>query len=372
MKNKILLTSLVAIFAVGSAFAATGDSVTGQGNECAYNPLGSYTGPVSLTAQWTANPHSVAYVCGTGTGTAPGDQSIDFDDTFTYTNTTGANCTKTGYDFSTWSCKYLDGNGGTESSTLANNTTYNKDVNAKCTAQWSAHNYSVAYVCGTGTGTPATTPQSVAYASTFTTTNAITGTGNAAAFPGCSKTGYHANAWSCKYLDGANNTESSTLANNSTYNKAFNAKCTATYTANSYTVTYNCGTGTGTPGTASQPISYDATFTTTNAISGTGNAAAVSGCTKLGYHAASWTCKYLDGNGGTASSSLANNSTYNKTVNATCTLNWTANELDLTWYKEPGSNTIHDTSSCMYSEGITLPEEPTKTGYTFSGWTVGH
>ena len=52
MKNRILLTSLVAIFAAGPALAV---NITGSGNECNETALGTATGPATVTAKWAGN-----------------------------------------------------------------------------------------------------------------------------------------------------------------------------------------------------------------------------------------------------------------------------------------------------------------------------
>ena len=51
---------------------------------------------------------------------------------------------------------------------------------------------------------------------------------------------------------------------------------------------------------------------------------------------------------------------------------WTANTINLEWYNEDTKLTVPTTSNtCRYDGGIILPStNPTKTGYTFSGWQV--
>jgi len=44
-----------------------------------------------------------------------------------------------------------------------------------------------------------------------------------------------------------------------------------------------------------------------------------------------------------------------------------ANNIVINWYNE---QILHDTNQCTYNETITLPEQPNKTGYTFSGWKI--
>ena len=130
----LMMSVVTPVFAVFETQSNTSSPVAGA---CIESQLNTSVGPATIEAKWTPNAHTVSYACGTGaSGTAPATQNINFDATFTLANTTGANCTKNGYGFSSWLCKYLDGANNTPSSTLTNNTTYNKDVNAQCTAQW--------------------------------------------------------------------------------------------------------------------------------------------------------------------------------------------------------------------------------------------
>ena len=109
MKHKILLTSLVAMFAVGSAFADT--YVTGTGDECVESVLGTSTGPAELTADWAPLAYDIAFNANSAraTGSTAGLTGVHFDTT-TWDNPpqgmslTSNGFTNVGYDFSGW-CK---------------------------------------------------------------------------------------------------------------------------------------------------------------------------------------------------------------------------------------------------------------------------
>ncbi|MBQ3785502.1 MAG: InlB B-repeat-containing protein, partial [Alphaproteobacteria bacterium] len=62
--------------------------------------------------------------------------------------------------------------------------------------------------------------------------------------------------------------------------------------------------------------------------------------------------------------------TYSGTSNLSA--NWSANEIDLHWYNDDTELTVPAASqSCTYDGTLTPPATiPTKTGYTFKGWTV--
>jgi hypothetical protein len=56
---------------------------------------------------------------------------------------------------------------------------------------------------------------------------------------------------------------------------------------------------------------------------------------------------------------------------------WTANRIYLNWYDDSAANngsainvTGTNAASCEYDGGITLPSNPSKTGYNFAGWRV--
>ena len=176
----------------------------------------------------------------------------------------------------------------------------------------------------------------------------------------------------------------------------------AAYTANQYTITYNCGgpatgsasgsaTGTNlTPSTATDTVTMDGGYTL----------AASTNCALSGYEFVGWACvDEVDAvlTGGTASNTVdytgfhgevspaqkvfkaGAEGTFQNAKNVTCTAKWKQNKIDLTWYKDVAGTadvntkiTVTGTAAadCTYDNGITLPSTPNKTGYTFNGWHV--
>ena len=57
--------------------------------------------------------------------------------------------------------------------------------------------------------------------------------------------------------------------------------------------------------------------------------------------------------------------TYSGTSNLTA--DWEANTIHLRWYN---NNTLMRSNTCVYDGGLTIPNAPTRTGYTFTGWRV--
>ena len=60
---------------------------------------------------------------------------------------------------------------------------------------------------------------------------------------------------------------------------------------------------------------------------------------------------------------------YNGTVNVE--INWEPNVIDLRWYDgDTLLNVPTEAQSCVYDGDMYIPTQPTKTGYTFMGWTI--
>ena len=50
---------------------------------------------------------------------------------------------------------------------------------------------------------------------------------------------------------------------------------------------------------------------------------------------------------------------------------WFPNTIKINWYSDNEKLTVsNDAASCVYDGTITLPTQPTKTGYTFAGWRL--
>lgn len=148
------------------------------------------------------------------------------------------------------------------------------------------------------------------------------------------------------------------------------------------TITFNCDTiaahHTGTPtGSTTQNINMDAL----------GNIMAT--CALDGWTFTGWTCGAgltTDSAGQNAVTTIAASSltgtgypVYMKSpTGITCTANWTANNIGITYDSAGGTAIPTDSQnpnaweSCDYDGAVVLPTNPTRTGYTFSGWTVNN
>ena len=166
-----------------------------------------------------------------------------------------------------------------------------------------------------------------------------------------------------------------------------NNSATPTCTANRYTVTYVCG---GKPGsesltcsgasgcTAAGPASTEFTFASDYTLPNNAGT-----CQYKGWSFDGWKCNHDLGNGGAVANYTSTNSngsafasgatgTYNVIGNVECKAKWKANNIGLSWNiganATPGSTP--GGTSCDYDGAITIPAAPTRTGYTFAGWTV--
>jgi uncharacterized repeat protein (TIGR02543 family) len=115
----------------------------------------------------------------------------------------------------------------------------------------------------------------------------------------------------------------------------------AQFTANSYTVTWNTGSGTT---TTSQTYGAALTLPTSP--------------TKDGYTFGGW---YTAASGGTQ---VTGSTVYSTAGATTYYAQFTANSYTVTWNTGSGTTTTSQT----YGAALTLPTTPTKDGYTFKGW----
>jgi len=248
-------------------------------------------------------------------------------------------------------------------------------------AHWTANPYSITYDCNCDTSEcSGTAPTDSA---THTVHQGVTlkqnGTGN------CSKTGSNFSGWNCYKatdLSVGVSVVGTYPSSQSIEMPPYDVLCKANWGNATYTITYNCGDGSG---DAPAPQSY-VYQTDTWTLATTPNT-----CAKTGYHFAGWKCDYnIDENtsysgttpnyAATLSSgvyTVSASGTYNVPDNTSCTAMWTANDIQLRWLPGYGANANITTNqqSCTYnptagSGGISSFSAPSRTGYTFRGWKV--
>jgi len=312
-----------------TGYTFSGWNTASDGSGTAYNDGASFTMSVegdTLYAQWSANSYNVTFNSNTGSGTMSA-QAITYDSSATLTTNSFI---KTGYTFSGWNTA-SDGSG----------TAYNDDASFTMNvegitlyAQWTANSYNVTFDSNTGSGTMSV--QAITYDSSATlTTNSFI------------KTGYTFSGWNTEsdgsgtaYNDGASFTMS--VEGDTLY---------AQWTANSYNVTFDSNTGSGTM--TAQAIIYDssAALTTNTFI-------------KTGYTFSGWNTA-IDGSG----------TVYNDGASFTMSVEgdtlyaqWQINTYTITFDTDGGSTVSAITQD--YDTEVSTPSDPTKEGYTFDGWSV--
>ena len=208
-----------------------------------------------------------------------------------------------GYHFNGW---YV-GNGSTLYS--SSNLPGNIGVDTDLVADWSAIQYAVSYVCGTGASGSASGKNGTA-----TFDQAYTWASNNDANPGandCYYPGKHFIGWTCTTTSTSGSTL--TLTSNGTNYVDDNDASTLS--------DQNPGNRTGTTVTGG-------TWTFANVAETNGVGSAV-----------------------------------------TCTAQWADNVIQLSWTDPVGGNATTQ-NTCTYSGDVTIPADPRRTGYTFNGWLV--
>lgn len=287
-------------------------------------------GETNVYYAWaTPNPYTITYNANGGTGSAQ-TQNVTYNSPFT-TKASGT-FSRTGYTFAGWS---------TDKSSLAGSYqkastsyTYTTAGNTTLYAVWTANQYTLTINPNGGTYDGKTTNTTVTqnYNTTYTVANPT-------------RTGYTFNGWT--------NSGSGSISGTTYTFGAGDGTLTANWTAYTYTITYNLDGGSV---ATANPTTYTietADFTLNNP-------------TKAGYKFLGWT--------GTELSSASTTVTISKgsTGNRTYTANWQANSYNITINSVNGtggsvSPTTYSTSTAAQTATLT---NPTKTGYTFNGWTV--
>lgn len=277
------------------------------------------------TANWTPTNYSISY--NLNGGSLSGQKTGYNIET---ANFTLPQPTRSGYTFTGWTGTGLSS--ATKSVTVSKGSTGNRSY----TANWSANGYTVSFNYNkpsTATGTMSgngTTSKGVTYAAAYGT------------LPQPSMPGWTFNGWYTAASGG------SKISATTTYTAAGNQTLYAHWTLNTYSISYNANGGSLSGQKTSYNINTDS-FTLPTP-------------TKNGYTFTGWT----GSNGTTAQKTvaIAKGSTGNKSYTA----NWSINAYTIGYTLNGGSISGQPTSYNVESATFTLPT-PSKSGYTFTGWT---
>ena len=299
---------------------------------------------VSLYAQWTVNTYTIRYEKNAtdATGTMA-------DSTHTYGTAkplTSNGYSRAGYSFSGWAVN-ADGSGAsyTNSQSVVNLSLTAGDV-ITLYAKWTGYTLTISYANGGGTGSAPTSPKSAVYGDNVTMPeNTYIRTGYTFTGWAVSGAGSIAGTYAAEASIAVSNL-STTIANGNA-----GITLTATWTINTYIVTYDTDGGTPAP-TSPATVNYGTVITQPAVM------------TKTGYTFDKWYTNPAK----TISAAFpitvtADVSLYAKWIGYTLTIN----------YANGGGTGAAPTSpkSAVYGNNVTMPENTyTRTGYTFTGWEV--
>ena len=268
-------------------------------------------GVASLTAQWTALTYSVTLHANGGTISSGNVTSYNYGEGATLP--AADNTTREGYTFAGWyDNEVLTGNPITEISTdETGNRTY--------WAKWTINQYTITFDTDGGSEVAPITQD---YGSAITAPAAPT------------REGYTFTGW--------DKTIPATMP-------AGDMTITAQWTVNQYTITYDLDGGTAEGNPDTYTVETDA-FTLKNP-------------TRPGYTFTGWS-----GTGLTGEDNLTVTIPKGSTGNRSYTAHWSLNTYSITYDLNGGTASGNPTSYTVESTTITL-NQPTKTGYTFTGWS---
>lgn len=364
---------------------------------------------LELTAQWSPETYTITYAPGQAgnrattpdnyvTGTTA-SSSATYDATNIELRANGYSAE--GYHFVGWKADSVDittgesaangtiyGTGDLSNSnwTVAALSTYKVDGPTTLTAQWAPNHYNVTF----NSGAHGTISGNATYSDNY---NSSTGNGGAefdAAYtiPGgaavTAATGYTFAGW--------NTAENQTVGNfesGDTWTFAANTTLHAAYTANPTKLQYDCWHSNSVPpvtptwsGAEQVNLNYDDTYAHPDGATYCGDLAS------HGYAFRGWNCvgsnegmpsATVDTTNAIANAGIANGKWAADFRDVKCTALWEANTINLTWYDDTAANNGEvitlgqedaGAANCTYDGGITLPAQPSKTGYSFDGWKV--
>ena len=330
-------------------FGVTGQSFTSKGwTKTGYTQLGWSATRTATTAKWTItngvadswinsnypsnnvyaiwkpNTYSIAYNANGGTGTTA-TSSHTYDSAKALTSN---GFSRTGYTFTGWNTQANGSGTSYTNGQSVKNLTASNGATVTLYAQWKVNNYTLTFNPNGGSVSP--TSKSLAYGSQYGT------------LPTPTRTGYTFTGWFTSASGGTKVSTTTTMG-------AGNATIYAQWALTNYSITYNLNGGNNPSGVAT---SYNITSSTITLPTPSRN----------GYSFGGWyTSSSLSG---TAVTSIATGSTGNKVFYA----KWTPVNYSISYNLNGGSVSGNPISYNIETATFTL-KNPTRTGYTFTGWT---
>jgi uncharacterized repeat protein (TIGR02543 family) len=315
----------------GYTFGGWFTQVNGGGSQVLATTYVNITAPQTLFAKWTDNDTVVTvtfnYQSATGGNGTPSK-------TVTYGETYGSLPlpTRTGYTFGGW---YTEAGGG--GSLVQATSTVTVRPTQTLFAKWTANTYTVTFDYQGATGGDTTPSKIVTFGATYGT------------LPTPTKTGHTFGGWTTLPNAGAIVGASSTVTTTANGQTLY-----ARWTANSYTVTFDYQGATGGDTTPNKQVTYAATY------------GALPVPTRTGYAFGGWFTA-----AGGAGTEITQTTTVGITAAQTLWAKWTINTFTVTYDYQgaTGGNGVAS-KQVTYGESYGTLPTPTRTGYTFIGWTT--
>ena len=154
----------------------------------------------------------------------------------------------------------------------------------------------------------------------------------------------------------------------------------AHWTPKTTTVAYDCGAANNTSGTWQRPSGWTVDTQTATYDAAFSHPDGSTACTLSGYTFDRWNC--VEGTTASATDTplvgngIVSGKWHEEVANVICTAVWSGGQINLTYDADCAAGTScaswtnNAANKCTYDTVFTLPTAPTKTGYTFGGWTV--
>jgi uncharacterized repeat protein (TIGR02543 family) len=276
------------------------------------------SGPTTLYAKWNIIVYTITYNANGGTGTTPSSQAVNAGTSITLES--GSGLSRTGYTFGGWNT-----NSSGTGTNYGAGSSYSPTVSITLYAKWNPITYTVTYNADGGSPAPAS-PATVNQGSTVTAPSAMT------------KTGYDFDGW---YTDSAKTILAVfpiTVTSSITLYAKWNIK--------TYTVTYNADGGS--PAPTGGTVNYEAVISQPAPM------------TKIGHTFGGW----FTNSGKTTAASFPITVTGNVELYA----KWIINTYTVT-FNPDNEKPAPAEQQVNYGGKVTKPADPTKSGYTFDGWS---
>ena len=322
-------------------WAATADAKSAEYDEQAVvkNLAATKDAKVTLYAVWKANEYTVAFYPNGGEGTME-NQQFTYDQELTALSKNGY--TRAGYDFAGWATTNSAETAEYKDAEEVQNLVAEQNGILTLYAVWKAGNYRVSFESNKGEGS-----------SEPTTADAITLTYGTAygELPVVSRTGYDFAGW---YTEAKGGT---VIQTGMSFVQTEDSILYAHWNAQKFKVSFdsNPGSGSTVPTTAEAiEVTYDKLYGSLPKV------------TREGYTFDGWHTK--------DSAKILEDSVVDITENITLQAWWEPNSYKVTFHANNGKFTDGTTDQAKdqtFDDFYRLPEDPTRTGYTFLGWYTG-